>query len=300
MPQIYKPKYIDKTSPLYDEAKAMVWRSKHEKGQTPITEEEARVKLAAQADASVPATVPPTDAIADGHAKEKMTPEEIKAIIPDWKSTGASIQEARFAAEYCANGFDATSAYLTAVNSCVKKSTAMQLGARMLSREGVAKCITEYSTMFIGGRLLEVRNKIMDTFWAQAFYDPATFINPDGSPVFTTWDDVPPNLRSAILSIKTKVYGKDADREVIEIELADRRPAIKELTAFLKVVSEAIKIEKDAKAAENGGATDEIGKEVGRIAVKLESVLRDAQRKLDKEIKQAQPAEVVGETNDKN
>jgi len=242
MPRLYKPQYLDPASPSFDEVKAKVWLSKHTKGQIPLSYNEAKAIVAAGGNVAVQneiTTLPTEIERNEGVREGKMNVAQITAIVPDWKKLGASVSEARFAAEYCANGFNAVEAYRCAVNPCMRHNQLLQYSSAMMTKAGVMACINAYSKGWIGDRLHQVKCKIVDTHMTQAFYDISMFVNTDGSLAFNSWEDIPPQLRCAVKSIKKKVYGKDADREEIEIELVDRLPSLGILQKLTEKMEEA-------------------------------------------------------------
>lgn len=79
---------------------------------------------------------------------------------------------------------------------------------------------------------------LLDQLQKQTFYDPQMFINPDGSPAFNNWDEIPFEYRccvKSINSIPTKFGMKTT------IELVDRTEARKEL---LKIAPDLLQPDK--------------------------------------------------------
>lgn len=72
---------------------------------------------------------------------------------------------------------------------------------------------------------VETQDTILGQLAIQATYDPAMFYDLDGTPVFHSWNDIPPRYRCCVKELKTAVHGRDGDVRVIEMKLADRMAA---------------------------------------------------------------------------
>lgn len=170
------------------------------------------------------------------HRPVRMSSDEIKEALPDWKTTGASLAQARFAACYITNGFNATQAYIDSVCHNATKSTASQKGSAWLRDVKVQACIQQYTTSWLAECRAKLEGELIRTYMAQAFYDPKKFFNPDGSLAFDNWDILPEDLRRCVESIETKFYGKDADASVTVIKMADRNKAMQALAQYISLM----------------------------------------------------------------
>lgn len=164
-----------------------------------------------------------------------MKADDIKEIIPDYSRLGLTLGEARFVAEYLTNGFNATKAYMTAVNARCTRKYAGAKGAALLQKSETKQAISRYMAAWLGEKKEKLEVGIISVLWARAFYDPANFINPDGSPRFESWDQIPKDWRTAVDGIETKFYGKDADRSITTMKLADRERSLEKLARYISL-----------------------------------------------------------------
>lgn len=160
-------------------------------------------------------------------------------FFPGWKEAGATLPEVYFAIEYLSNGFDAGKAYAEVFPQDPHRK-ALLGGQSYLRRPTVQKILSEYTTAWLRGRVSYLEKEILDTTLARALYDPALFLNPDGSPAFTSWDEIPPAYRRCIEGIDVKFWGKDADRQSITFNLASRSEALGQLTKLLACIKQGM------------------------------------------------------------
>lgn len=168
-----------------------------------------------------------------------LTPAQVRQVVPNWQEAGATLPQARFAAEYCSNGFNAVRAYRNAVNSTGSYATMSTMSSKMMQELSVVKCIEAFTASWIGEKRLQLHSKILQILWAQAFYDPSMFINGEGQPKFKDLDELPIDMRCVVLGIKKRYHGKDATESTIEIELVDRKSAIRELAAYVNLMKDS-------------------------------------------------------------
>lgn len=173
--------------------------------------------------------------------------EEVMAAVPQWEKAGVLDSEKMFCSLYVTNGFNASAAFKATFpgeKRGVGNSTTPML---FLQRPSVQKLINLYMSSWIGVKANELNYRLTQTLFSMAFYDPAALILPDGTPRFNSWEEVPPELRCCIKKIRTVYYGKDADRAVLEVDLADRYEALKAVSRFMAVMRDGIN-ETTAKA----------------------------------------------------
>lgn len=105
--------------------------------------------------------------------------------------------------------------------------------------------IAEAYLVLLEGYLKSIKKNLSQTLTeqmiTQATYDPAMFISPDGSPAFTDWDEIPQKYHCCVEGIESKFYGKNADRKVVVIKLADRKQARQELFKTTDALVEGIR-----------------------------------------------------------
>lgn len=181
----------------------------------------------------------PNEAPNRKHRPTRMNAEEVRAVLPDYKDTGASIPQARFAACYVTNGFNGRKAYKDAVSHNAKNSTADAKAHAWLRNPKVMACIQQFTETWLSDCRMKLEGEIIRTLWAQAFYDPSTFVTPSGEVAFDNWDEVPTDLRRAIEGIETKYFGKDADISTTTIKMADRGRALQQLSQYISLMQGA-------------------------------------------------------------
>ena len=160
-------------------------------------------------------------------------------MFPDWRDTGATLPEVYFAVEYLTNGFDATLAFSTVFPAGTRRKASFG-GAAYLRRPTVQALLSAYTAAWLRGRVAYLEKEIMDTTLARAFYDPSMFLNPDGTPAFESWEDIPEVYRRCIEGIDVKFWGKDADRQSITFQLANRSDAMKQLSQILAMIKQGM------------------------------------------------------------
>lgn len=92
-----------------------------------------------------------------------------------------------------------------------------------------------------------LEKKLYDMWKLQATYDPSVFYNPDGKIKFKKWEDIPEKYRCLITKFEVKYYGRDANREVIVMELADKKFAQDKLDKYIQMTKETIDLNEDIK-----------------------------------------------------
>jgi hypothetical protein len=162
--------------------------------------------------------------------------DELRAIIPDWRSTGASIAQARFAVEYLTNGFNGELAYRTAVNGNLGKQKAAINAAIMLKDPITVKLQAMFTDQWLAEKKIKLEKEIIDTLWAQAFYDPSLYMDLTGDVGFKAWSDLTEVQRRVVEGIETKFFGKDAQCSQTTITLTKRQPALMALAQYIAIM----------------------------------------------------------------
>ncbi len=109
----------------------------------------------------------------------------------------------------------------------------------------------------------------------QATYDPSMFVNLDGSPKYTDWDDIPPEYRCCIEGIETKVYGRDGQEEKVVTKLVDRDKSRKYLLQMCPSLLEPVTHKHIVTTI------DDEGKETGIDFAKMDT---EKLKKMEKEL----------------
>lgn len=174
--------------------------------------------------------VPPTH----HHKRIRLDAEAIKNILPNYRSTGANLAQARFAAEYLTNGFDAGAAYRDAVSG--KARNPSSAGNTWLRQPAVVACVQDFTAQVLTEKRNRLEHEIINTLWAQAFYDPKDLMDIEGGPGFKSWDDIPVELRRCVEGIDTKLFGKEANRSVTTIKLVNRNTALDRLSQYIALM----------------------------------------------------------------
>lgn len=157
------------------------------------------------------------------------------ALFPDWKASGATLEEVVFAAEYLQSRFDAAAAY-RATSPKTSPRNDQAHGMAMLRRPAVQALLTDYTSSWLRGRAAQLEYELFSTLHALAFYDPGQLINPDGSAAFSSWDELPVEIRRCVSAINVKFYGQNADREAVTLTLANRADALKAIAGYLATI----------------------------------------------------------------
>ncbi len=125
--------------------------------------------------------------------------------------------------------------FATDANRVAARYQAQQWMRRDNIRQGIQR-ILEWE---IDSMSMSLKNDIIGQLYKQAFYDPAMFINGNGSPRFTSLDDIPLEWRCCVESIKTNMHPKNINVVTYEIKLANRGEARRELSKYIKLYEDA-------------------------------------------------------------
>lgn len=180
-----------------------------------------------------------------GHNPDpRKTVTEIKAILPDYRKRGITTLEAKFAAEYLTNGLNPREAYRNSVGRRGETDRTCDIKAKsMLQCPGVQEAIHLHGEQWLAEKRRVFERDIVGMLNIRAFYDPALLINPDGSPAFQTWEELPEELRRCIDGIETRIVRaptagtarKPALPAVVEtkVKLANRMEAVQMLAQYI-------------------------------------------------------------------
>jgi len=125
--------------------------------------------------------------------------------------------------------------FATDANRVAARYQAQQWMRRDNIRQGIQR-ILEWE---IDSMSMTLKNDIIGQLYKQAFYDPAMFINGNGSPRFTSLDDIPLEWRCCVESIKTNMHPKNPNIVTYEIKLANRGEARRELSKYIKLYEDS-------------------------------------------------------------
>lgn len=156
-------------------------------------------------------------------------------LFPDWKKSGATIKEAAFAAEYLITQFNARQA-MKNIDPDLTESSAGSLGSTLLRSPVVQQLLYDYTSSWLRGKAFELEHNLMETLQALAFYDVSDFLNPDGTPRFTKWEEIPVPLRRCIEGIEVRFFGAQANRQTVNITFAKRNDALKTIANYVAIM----------------------------------------------------------------
>jgi len=130
-----------------------------------------------------------------------------------------------YVAEYCLNGFNSK----LAANSAKVKDA-----QKVATSEAVQEAIKEFMKYVLADKADKLEAKIMDTLWRRAFYDPFKFIDEEGQPRFDVKNYQKELGADAVVveGIKRMVHPKNQDNVWMQVDLANRAQALKELLAY--------------------------------------------------------------------
>lgn len=125
--------------------------------------------------------------------------------------------------------------FATTENRIAARYQAQQWMRKDSIRQGIQR-ILEWE---LDSMSMSLKNDIIGQLYKQAFYDPAMFINGNGSPRFTSLDDIPLEWRCCVESIKTNMHPKNTSVVTYEIKLANRGEARRELSKYIKLYEDS-------------------------------------------------------------
>lgn len=208
-----------------------------------------------------------------------MTADQIKQILPDYRSTGASLIQARFAACYVSNGLDPVQAYKDAyAKPQTRTKTAEAQGYALLRTPEVRTLVQRFTNSWIEGKKETLEPKILKSLMARAFWDPAELFDVNGEPNFESWDAVPEETRMAIDGIELQYYGKDANQSAVRYKMASRQQAIAMLAQYIGITKGNMPQDMDSKTqpiAMTPGALASLQAIYSRQALSLDAKIRN-------------------------
>lgn len=156
-------------------------------------------------------------------------------LFPNWKESGATYKEAAFAAEYLVSHFNAKQA-MRNLDPTLAESSLNSLGSDMLRRPVIQQLLYDYTSTWLRGKAFELEHNLMETLQALAFYDVSDFLNPDGTPRFSSWEEIPVPLRRCIEGIEVRFFGAQANRQTVNITFAKRNEALKTIAGYVAIM----------------------------------------------------------------
>jgi len=167
---------------------------------------------------------------------KKESAEVIKGLLNESKYFANLRRNQKvFVIEYVNHNFNASKAMKASGYS--GKSAGINAG-RILRMETVQGAIKEYLEAVIDKYKSHLEHDILNMYMKRAFYNPATFINGDGSPKFDSLDELGDNA-VIVEGIETKFFGKDANRSTVVVKLVDREKALLQLSKYLEIIKKA-------------------------------------------------------------
>jgi len=135
-------------------------------------------------------------------------------------------QEQLFVAYYCNNGFKASAAAKAVKASSPTKFT---------KSDEVNASVEEFITEILADKASKMKSMIIDVLWRRAFYNIMDFVDEDGQPRFDVNNYKEKLGADAVVidGIKQYVHSKNTDHTWVEVQLADRNKALKELSNYI-------------------------------------------------------------------
>jgi len=166
--------------------------------------------------------------------KQKETSfETIKSLMKD---LGLNDYELEFMYHYIQKR-NSTEALLSCLppDKEITRQTAKIKALKMMQRNNIREGINRVMQWELEGIQMTLANDVVSQLYRMAFYDPAMFIKIENGVVmsrFKSLDDVPPEYRCCVLGMKNTFHPKDANKVYVEIKLADKKAAMRELMDY--------------------------------------------------------------------
>jgi len=140
-------------------------------------------------------------------------------------------QQQLYVAYYCSNGFDQTAA---------AKSVGAKSATRFAKSDMINKAVEEFMKEILSDKAAKLESMIIDVLWRRSFYNVLDFIDEDGQPRFDVYNykEVLGPDAVVIDGIKHYVHAKNQDHTWVEVQLADRNKALKELSNYIGLTHE--------------------------------------------------------------
>lgn len=135
-------------------------------------------------------------------------------------------QQQLFVANYCSNGFEAD----PAAKACGAKSSSAYMRSDVIN-----KAIEEFMKFVLADKAIKLESMIIDVLWRRSFYNVMDFIDEEGQPRFDVSNYKEELGANAVVidGIKPYVHAKNQDYHWVEVQLADRNRALKELSNYI-------------------------------------------------------------------
>jgi hypothetical protein len=136
----------------------------------------------------------------------------------------------RFIGEYCSNNFDEVAAFRKVWPSKAKDMSSAEIrleSLNVLNHREVKIAVQRFVDSILSPYKDRIEHQLFNLYRQRAFYDPAEFFNPDGSP--KKLDQIDKEKRLVLDSVTGDLKGKDANAWLVNYKLADRMQAAKSL-----------------------------------------------------------------------
>lgn len=168
----------------------------------------------------------------------KVLTQQILHFLPNFHESGMTIQEAMFAIEYASNGFNAAAAYRQQYDKRLSDGRAEVRAQTLLRNDAVRQAVVDVVTLWINEKRLRLEREVIASLYAQAFYDPAMFVTPDGCVAFDAWEDIPAEWRCCVEGIEQR--RDKAGVPYTTIKLVDRKWALDRLSRLVALAEEGL------------------------------------------------------------
>ena len=135
-------------------------------------------------------------------------------------------QQQLYIAYYCTNGFNQGEA---------AKATGAKSASKFVKSDIINKATEEFMKEILVDRLSSLESRILDVLWTRAFYDPMEIIDEEGQPRFDINDYKEVLGKNSVVIEGFKHYKSNKDPNIswVEVQLADRNKALKELSTYI-------------------------------------------------------------------
>jgi hypothetical protein len=155
------------------------------------------------------------------------------------KDKNLNLKEISFVALYVTNGFNATDAYMGSIaRKGTKRDTANSAAVAVIAKSSIKDAIRVVIDSWLAEKKGKLEAQIIGLWYHRAFYDTKMFVDGEGAVAFKKLEDIPEEWRCVIDGIEAKYYGKDADRKVVVLKLANKEAAARELGKYIQLYAD--------------------------------------------------------------
>ncbi len=196
---------------------------------------------------------------------------DLRRLIDCLQGLELTNKEKLFIAHYIEAHYNGTEAYIKAGFTVKNRETASSQASALLRKATIVEGLHTYIASVLGPMQESLKKQLFERWFVQAFYSVDMFVKPDGTPAFTSWEEIPEKYRCCIENIERKYYGRDASQSSVIIKMVDQKFYQDKLDKFIQMT-------KESRLLEVSEITDEEKKRLASMFPGGKKEVKDAKR----------------------